>query len=102
MAYGQTSAGKTHTIVGEMEEQIKNAVGMDSNDFFQFRPSLRPITINEKSGILPRFLRDLFEKGGDQIEVKCSFFEIYNELIYDLLGNRRDFNFSDFWDFGDF
>lgn len=91
MAYGQTSAGKTYTVVGSMEDTDNGSFGFDSNDFAHFRPrpSLKPITISENSGILPRFLRDLFQRGGEDIEVTCSFFEIYNEIIYDLLGSSK-------------
>ena len=61
MAYGQTSSGKTFTLMG--------------ND--------------EKPGIIPRFVDDLFSLteylSESTFSVQCSFFEIYNESIYDLL-----------------
>lgn len=63
MAYGQTSSGKSYTLLGG--------------------------EVEGSEGILPRFVQDLFEfkQQGDyeHFEVKCSFFEIYNEQIYDLL-----------------
>lgn len=63
MAYGQTSSGKSYTLLGGESEGSE--------------------------GILPRFVQELFsfkERAQyDQFEVKCSFFEIYNEQIYDLL-----------------
>jgi centromeric protein E len=65
MTYGQTSSGKTYTLFGT-----------DSNP-----------------GMITRFLKQLFEKQKDiesyddcQLAVKYSFFEIYNEKVYDLLG----------------
>ena len=68
MAYGQTSSGKTYTLLGEGEAP-------------------------EKKGILPRFLMDLFgEEGksqGGEVNVFCSFFEIYNEVVYDLLDESK-------------
>ena len=73
MAYGQTSAGKTHTLLGDE---------------------------NENKGILPRFVEDIFKSGTEMqisdMEVKCSFFEIYNEQIYDLLGGDRNFQIFTF------
>lgn len=64
MAYGQTSSGKTHTLLGDE---------------------------GELRGILPRFVEDLFEESNRQklieMDVKCSFFEIYNEVVFDLLDN---------------
>ncbi|VDN95938.1 unnamed protein product [Rodentolepis nana] len=61
-AYGITSSGKTHSMHGSPEYP----------------------------GIVPRIVFDLFSrtKGGDQsgvYELKFSYFEIYNERIYDLL-----------------
>lgn len=76
-AYGQTSAGKTHTMLGknggaDLEE--------NSNDW----------------GILPRSAEYLFrelarkEKDGSllKFDVKASFLQLYNECIYDLLTNQ--------------
>lgn len=62
-AYGQTGSGKTYSMIG---------------------------TDNEP-GLIPRFFDDLFErkKQRDQIvsstQVEISYYEIYNEKIYDLL-----------------
>lgn len=71
LAYGQTGSGKTFTMMGEKENE----------------------------GIVPRFCRELFEvfhmcHQEDQesdmttdFQVKCSFFEIYNEQVIDLLSS---------------
>ncbi|WJX90794.1 hypothetical protein P8452_72654 [Trifolium repens] len=74
-AYGQTGSGKTHTMMGE----IKEAQGF----------------LDEASGITPRVFDYLFmrikaeeESGKDcklKYTCKCSFLEIYNEQITDLL-----------------
>lgn len=65
MAYGQTSAGKTHTLFGDLNSPAE--------------------------GVVPRFSRALFEKlseleaaGADQVKVSVSLFEIYKEKVYDL------------------
>lgn len=65
MAYGQTSAGKTYSLIGT----------------------------NDEPGIVPRFTEDLFGLTeylpNSQFSISCSFFEIYNETIYDLLNPSR-------------
>ncbi|WPG97489.1 kinesin-domain-containing protein [Acrodontium crateriforme] len=69
-AYGQTGTGKTYTMSG------------DISDMFP---------IPDAAGIIPRVLHSLFNKLGDdeseKIEnsVKCSFIELYNEELRDLL-----------------
>jgi kinesin family protein 14 len=62
-AYGQTGSGKTYSMIGT----------------------------NDQPGLIPRFFEDLFERKSqrDQIgystHVEISYYEIYNEKIYDLL-----------------
>jgi kinesin family protein 11 len=67
-AYGQTGTGKTYTMSGDMSDTL----GM----------------LSDAAGIIPRVLYWLFQKlETDQIEcsVKCSFIELYNEELRDLL-----------------
>lgn len=67
-AYGQTGTGKTYTMSGDMTETL----GM----------------LSDEAGIIPRVLQKLFEKlEADDTEslVKCSFIELYNEDLRDLL-----------------
>lgn len=67
-AYGQTGTGKTYTMSGDMEETM----GM----------------LSDEAGIIPRVLQQLFNKlERDNTEncVKCSFIELYNEELRDLL-----------------
>ncbi|XP_047338368.1 kinesin-like protein KIN-12D isoform X2 [Impatiens glandulifera] len=74
-AYGQTGSGKTHTMLGEIEE-------------LQVKPS-------PNRGMTPRIFEFLFariqaeeESRRDEklkYKCKCSFLEIYNEQITDLL-----------------
>jgi kinesin family protein 11 len=68
-AYGQTGTGKTYTMTGDMSDQFG--------------------TYADFAGIIPRVLYKLFEKlrsveHGDK-SVKCSFIELYNEELRDLL-----------------
>ncbi|KAL7939478.1 P-loop containing nucleoside triphosphate hydrolase protein [Trichoderma chlorosporum] len=67
-AYGQTGTGKTYTMSGDMSDTL----GM----------------LSDEAGIIPRVLQQLFNKL--EIEdsdscVKCSFIELYNEELRDLL-----------------
>ncbi|KAJ5464434.1 Kinesin-like protein bimC [Penicillium daleae] len=65
-AYGQTGTGKTYTMSGDMTDTL----GILSDD----------------AGIIPRTLYSLFHKLEDtESTVKCSFIELYNEELRDLL-----------------
>lgn len=65
-AYGQTGSGKTHSIMGREDDP----------------------------GIMHQFVMNLFERtsymtksDAVRVKVECSYYEIYNEKIHDLLGN---------------
>ncbi|KAM0466893.1 hypothetical protein ACHAPV_000403 [Trichoderma viride] len=67
-AYGQTGTGKTYTMSGDMSDTL----GM----------------LSDEAGIIPRVLQQLFNKlevDGTDSCVKCSFIELYNEELRDLL-----------------
>lgn len=68
MCYGQTGAGKTFTMCG-------------STANYKYR------------GLIPRAINKIFsEVGGrfdNQITVKISFVEIYNELMFDMLSDTK-------------
>jgi len=75
-AYGQTGAGKTHTIMGRGSEPL---------DILQ----------GEDRGLLPRAIESLFDafrENEESKEYKCwmSFYEVYNEKIYDLFNMNQD------------
>ena len=77
LAYGQTSAGKSYTMLGPEGGQ----------DLMHQSPA--------NWGILPRAaefllgtLAELAEEGHCTYVVKCSFLQIYNEGLHDLLGSR--------------
>ncbi|XP_031571962.1 kinesin-like protein KIF15 isoform X2 [Actinia tenebrosa] len=74
-AYGQTGSGKTFTMLGPAEGEAE-------------------CFAHELRGVIPRGFEYLFslikreqEKHGDHLEFlcRCSFLEIYNEQIFDLL-----------------
>ncbi|KAI9825819.1 MAG: kinesin motor protein cin8 [Thelocarpon impressellum] len=67
-AYGQTGTGKTYTMSGDMSDTL----GL----------------VSDSAGIIPRVLDSLFTKleaDGAESSVKCSFIELYNEELRDLL-----------------
>lgn len=67
-AYGQTGTGKTYTMSGDMEDSFGS--------------------YSDTAGIVPRCLYKLFHKldsDGTEYSVKCSFIELYNEELRDLL-----------------
>ncbi|GAD96318.1 kinesin family protein [Paecilomyces variotii No. 5] len=65
-AYGQTGTGKTYTMSGDMTDTL----GL----------------LSDNAGIIPRVLYSLFRKLEEtDSTVKCSFIELYNEELRDLL-----------------
>ena len=69
-AYGQTGTGKTYTMSGDMTDTL----GL----------------LSDAAGIIPRTLYSLFQRlEADDVEcsVKCSFIELYNEELRDLLAS---------------
>src|ERR1700722_19958413 len=65
-AYGQTGTGKTYTMSGDMTDTL----GL----------------LSDHAGIIPRVLYSLFHKLEEkESTVKCSFIELYNEELRDLL-----------------
>jgi kinesin family member 15 len=72
MAYGQTGSGKTYTMQGPDDGTMQ----MQS-------------TLNQQGGLIQRVFEHLFEAANAdsdlQTTVSCSFLEIYNETICDLL-----------------
>jgi len=67
-AYGQTGTGKTYTMSGDMTSTL----GM----------------LSDEAGIIPRVLQSLFNKlEAEETDncVRCSFIELYNEELRDLL-----------------
>ncbi|KAI1077674.1 kinesin-domain-containing protein, partial [Whalleya microplaca] len=72
-AYGQTGTGKTYTMSGDMT----NTLGL----------------LSDAAGIIPRVLHSLFNKlDMDDTEsfVKCSFIELYNEELRDLISGEEN------------
>ncbi|KAL5332841.1 P-loop containing nucleoside triphosphate hydrolase protein [Aspergillus crustosus] len=70
-AYGQTGTGKTYTMSGDMTDTLG--------------------ILSDNAGIIPRVLYALFEKLAEaESTVKCSFIELYNEELRDLLSAEEN------------
>jgi kinesin family member 11 len=72
-AYGQTGTGKTYTMSGDMNDTL----GM----------------LSDAAGIIPRALHALFNKldlDDAESSVKCSFIELYNEELRDLISAEEN------------
>ncbi|WUR04627.1 kinesin-like protein KIF21B [Vairimorpha necatrix] len=69
LAYGQTGSGKTYTM-GIEDDTLNNLDLIDSCS----------------KGIVPRSLEYLFNK---DCKISCSFIEIYNEEVIDLLSSHK-------------
>jgi len=72
-AYGQTGTGKTYTMSGDITDSLP---------------------LPDAAGIIPRVLYGLFDKLGHEEDaetsVKCSFIELYNEELRDLLSTDEN------------
>lgn len=74
-AYGQTGCGKTHTMMGPASSLDEKATNV------------------EERGIIPRTVRHIFgymddADKGIKFLARCSYLEIYNENILDLLSKN--------------
>ena len=71
-AYGQTGSGKTYTIFGPEDDRTLYGCGS---------------TPPERAGIIPRVIRDvLWASANDEsMSIFCSFAQVYNEQVFDLL-----------------
>ena len=86
LAYGQTGSGKTFTMLGEGLEEALRAGSARGN----------PVALAPGWGVIPRAVTDLFEllhkdqKGGSRhVEVTCSYMQIYQDRLYDLLTDGK-------------
>lgn len=72
-AYGQTGCGKTHTMMGPSHKDGPEHVP------------------DGDRGIIPKAIRHIFDfinnsDKSTKFLVRCSYLEIYNETVLDLLG----------------
>ena len=92
-AYGQTGSGKTYTLLGPHYTVHPSSMSIDDSS------NANEINVNSEAtlGLLPRIILYLFEQKNrkegqsenavesDKVSFYCSFLEIYQEQISDLL-----------------
>ena len=88
LLYGQTGTGKTYTLFGTewTNNSINNKYILDENNFIRNNVKIN-INDNEGNGILIRLLKDIYKYS--DFKLYFSYFQIYNEKIYDLLNNKK-------------
>ena len=103
MAYGQTGSGKTYTMFGG--DWALNEKSFDYNkkkifqkDKFNFilNKELTIDPFSSNNGIIPNLILNLFNKfnnsHNNEMKFSCSYIQIYNEKIYDLLISQEELN----------
>ena len=89
LAYGQTGSGKTFTMFGAQWENNNPAPQVYYENRIP-RPVKNQTRTNLSSGgIIPNSILHLFQSldGSKPVTIFCSFLQIYNEKIFDLLQN---------------
>ena len=103
LAYGQTGSGKTYTMFGG--EWAMNDKSNDYNQRKNFNKDKYNFILNEElmidpfsatNGIVPNLIMALFQTYGsydsneNNIIITCSYIQIYNEKVYDLLVDEEE------------
>ena len=102
LTYGQTGSGKTYTMFGgdwalneqSLEYQNKKNFQKDNYNFI-LNKELIIDPFSKNNGIIPNLILSLFNKynnshGENDISISCSYIQIYNEHIYDLLIDQKE------------
>lgn len=104
-AYGQTGSGKTYTLMGSngaeidrLLEEPRTPIGRESPVKSVTAPQIiqqvRNV-VSKAKGVIILALQDLFDTiqndSSKSYYLTCSYLEIYNEQIYDLLVSKPEF-----------
>ena len=104
MTYGQTGSGKTYTMFGG--DWALNEKSIDYNKRKNFQKDKYNFILNKEltidpfssnNGIIPNLILNLFNKfnnshDSNEMKITCSYIQIYNEKIYDLLISQEELN----------
>ena len=99
LAYGQTGSGKTYTMFGG--EWAMNDNSTDYKSRKNFNKDKYNFILNEElmidpfsktNGIIPNLIMSLFQTytNDSNIIITCSYIQIYNEKVYDLLIDEEE------------
>jgi len=99
LAYGQTGSGKTYTMFGG--EWAMNDMSTDYEQRKNFNKDKYNFILNEElmidpfsktNGIIPNLIMSLFQtySNDSNIIITCSYIQIYNEKVYDLLIDEEE------------
>mgnify|MGYP002624649274 CR=1 FL=1 len=103
LAYGQTGSGKTYTMFGG--EWAMNDKSTDYEQRKKFNKDKYNFILNDEltidpfsptNGIIPNLIMSLFQtygaynSNGNDIIITCSYIQIYNEQVYDLLIDEEE------------
>ena len=103
LAYGQTGSGKTYTMFGgewamndkSTDYEIRKKFNKDKYNFI-LNDELTIDPFSETNGIIPNLIMNLFQVYGtydaseNNIIITCSYIQIYNEQVYDLLIDEKE------------
>ena len=94
-AYGQTGSGKTYTMLGKREETPILTSRNLNIDYEKFSIKSEPSKISDEGGLIILALEDIFASAINSSDRRfyfsCSYLEIYNEHVYDLLKGPEEF-----------
>ncbi|RHY10011.1 hypothetical protein DYB28_000023 [Aphanomyces astaci] len=82
VTYGQTGTGKTHTMLGSMQESPSPATSRPGDDG-------RWVML-DSWGLMPRTLNHLVESCNFTNQpLSCAYVEIYNDKAFDLMADKK-------------
>ncbi|KAE9019919.1 hypothetical protein PR001_g13750 [Phytophthora rubi] len=90
-AYGQPSAGKTYSMMGNSGERASLPASVRTNGNVSGVRIPSALSVSERRGLIPRICQDLFaeidegKSSGSSYTAIMSYVEIYDERVYDLL-----------------